>query len=307
VPKPETVARLSSPVPVSAADPQPPGVPEPAVVEPDSDPVRQTVALVPETAATVGDAVQPSPVERHEKVESRLPAESTVVPPGDYLPLRNTRLPPSEKEKPQGVRHGTHSSVNVKTAKKSVPQPLVAVREAIADGELATAEYLLRQRLDAAPADREARELLIGLMLRGARYDDVGEQLDLGLSHYPGHIKFVLIKARLLAQAGEVDVAVRLLEDASASSDGKVERLQMLGALYQQQLNYQKALDSYQSLLELAPDAGPVWVGLAISLDALGDAGALDAYRRALRLGGLPAAAEQYSLRRTRQLESDGG
>jgi MSHA biogenesis protein MshN len=240
-------------------------------------------------------------------VEERLPVASGEVPADGYLPLRNTQLPPQESTRPRAADGQGAKPVSVKTAKRSAPRPLVEVREAIAEGELATAEYLLRRRLDSAPRDREARELLIGLTLRGARYEEAGQQLDLGLSHYPGHIEFVLIKARLLAQDGEAGAAVRLLEAANTSSGGRIERLQMLGALYQQQLQYEQALNSYRALLQLTPDAGPVWVGLAISLDALGDDGALGAYRRALQLGGLPAAAERYSWQRVGQLESGGG
>ena len=74
----------------------------------------------------------------------------------------------------------------------------------------------------------------------------------------------------MLAQDGETDEAIKILEGAPAASRGRAERLQMLGALYQQQSRYEDALQSYRALLSLTPDAGPAWVGLAISLDGLG-------------------------------------
>ncbi|MGB5453055.1 MAG: hypothetical protein WBN00_13260, partial [Sedimenticolaceae bacterium] len=75
----------------------------------------------------------------------------------------------------------------------------------------------------------------------------------------------------------------------------------------QQRSRYEEALESYRALLALIPESGAVWVGLAISLDGLGDADALDAYKRALQLGGLPAAAAHYARQRIGQMEPNGG
>ena len=222
----------------------------------------------------------------------------------DYLPLRNTELPTFETSAPKPDANRLTTDAKVKTAKSPVPQSLEEVRGEIELGELSFAEYLLQQRLRGAPTDREARELLIGLMLRGERYDAAMQQLDEGLHHDPGNIKFSLIKARILAQSGRDEVAIRILESAPSSRTGRVERLQMLGALYQKQSRYEQARDNYRALLNLQPSAGPAWVGLALSLDGLGDPAAHEAYARALRIGGLPAAAEEYARQRIVQTGS---
>jgi tetratricopeptide (TPR) repeat protein len=222
----------------------------------------------------------------------------------DYLPLRNTELPTFETSAPKPDANRLTTDTKVKTATSPMPKSLEEVRREIELGELSFAEYLLQQRLRGAPVDREARELLIGLMLRGERYDAALQQLDEGLHHDPGNIKFSLIKARILAQSGQDEAATRILESAPPSRTGRVERLQMLGALYQKQSRYEQARDNYRALLNLRPSAGPAWVGLALSLDGLGDPAAHEAYVRALRLGGLPAAAEEYARQRIVQTGS---
>lgn len=228
------------------------------------------------------------------------PSEPTAVA---YLPLRNTELPIKEQAAPEAVDTTPKAGISVKTPKAPQLHAAERARLAIGQGELSEAESILQRQLRRAPGDKEARELLVGLMLRGERYDAVAEQLDEGLKRHPGHVKFSLIKARLLAQFGEMAAATEILEQSKPSATGRVERLQMLGALYQQQSRYNQAIDSYRQLLELIPSAGTAWVGLAISLDGLGDTAALQAYERALRLGGLPAAADSYARQRVSQLE----
>ena len=239
-----------------------------------------------------------------DKPEEPQPAGAPHKAKVDYLALRNTELPSFETSAPKPDANRLTTDAKVKTATSPMPKSLDEVRREIELGELSFAEYLLQQRLRGAPADREARELLIGLMLRGERYDAAMQQLDEGLHHDPGNIKFSLIKARILAQSGQDEAAIRILESAPPSRTGRVERLQMLGALYQKQSRYEQARDNYRALLNLQPSAGPAWVGLALSLDGLGDPAAHEAYVRALRLGGLPAAAEEYARQRIVQTGS---
>ena len=293
---------------------------------PAADPVQGVIATpakmssvlpgtVPATQAEPADEadvvmVEAAPVSATRKDGDAKKGESArmaAVAEDHYLPLRNTEMPEMEEGRPAKGRRKASSSVGVKTPKESAPQPLEQIRQAIEEGELATAEHLLQQRLGVAPNDLEARELLIGLMLRGQRYDSARQQLGLALSQHPGHGNFVLINARMLAEDGEINAAINFLEGAPVVSKGRVERLQMLGALYQQRSRYEEALESYRALLALIPESGSVWVGLAISLDGLGDADALDAYKRALQLGGLPAAAAHYARERIGQMEPNGG
>jgi MSHA biogenesis protein MshN len=232
-------------------------------------------------------------------------AENDTTSSGPYLPLRNTGLP-QVADTPAPSRHGPASG-EIKIAKTPAVEPLADARLAIARGDLAGAETLLRQHLQRASDDLAARELLIGLMLRGNRHDAANAQLDEGLGHHPRHLKFVMIKARLLAQNGDSAAAIQLLERSPVAGRDGVQLRQMLGALYQQQGRYEEAVENYRTLLAYTPGAGPAWVGLAISLDALGDAEAPDAYRRALVLGGLPVPAAAYARQRIVQLGAPDG
>ncbi len=231
-------------------------------------------------------------------------ADAAIAEP-EFIALRNAVEPPGAT-KPSTARRAARPRPGFTPAKSNAALPLAQAEQAIDRGELAVAEQLLQRRLGEAPGDRRARELLIGLMLRGERYPAAIEQLDKGLARAPSHAKFMLIKARLLAQAGDMTGALGLLESLPRAHDGRVEAVQMLGALYQQQGRYADAVVSYRELLGLKPNYGPAWVGYAISLDGTGDPKALAAYRRALRLGGVPSAAAMYARERIAQLEVSG-
>ena len=250
----------------------------------DSDEARSRTAVAPEAAA------QPEAV----------PAET--VPPQtqgpNYLALKNTEVPKAMRGEPAVA------------VKRQTPAPLVAserARQQIEAGDLAAAEETVTQRLASHPDDRAARELQIGLLLRGGRYDAALVAIDEGLQGHPDDRKLRLIKARLLAQRGETGPAIELLQAITAQPPASREALQMLGALHQQRQDYVAAIEVYRQLVTTTPAAGAAWVGLAIALDGKGQDGALDAYRRALSLGGLPPAAERYARQRRASLEAGSG
>jgi len=309
VSEPAKTVSLPRDVPAPAADPVPAVIATPAKMSsvlPGTIPATQAEPA-DEADVVMVEAAPVSATGTDGDAKNGESARMAAVAEDHYLPLRNAEMPEMEEGRPEKAHHKASTSVSVKTAKESVPQPLEQIRQAIEEGELATAEHLLQQRLGVAPNDLEARELLIGLMLRGQRYDSARQQLGLALSQHPGHGNFVLVNARMLAQDGEIDAAISFLEGVPVVSKGRVERLQMLGALYQQRSRYEEALESYRALLALIPESGSAWVGLAISLDGLGNEDALDAYKRALQLGGLPAAAGHYARQRIGQMEPNGG
>lgn len=285
---------VESVLPATAPD-EPQVVPTARPPAAGDSPVAPVVAIVAEPEPVVARApVGPTVVE---PAGPAMPADDT-----GFVPLRNAH-PPATDIGPTGVARKTGV---VKAP--SMVSGLEEIRRQIGAGELAEAEHRLAAHLKDRPASREARELLVGLMLRGERHAAALRELEAGLGHHPDHEAFLLIRARLLAQAGETGRAISALERAGNRRAGRgFAVLQMLGALYQQEGRYAAAAEIYRELLTARPGSGPGWVGLAISLDALGDTDASEAYRRAVSLGGLPAAAESYARRRLAALENGDG
>lgn len=287
--------RTAPPAPVAAIVPH---------TEPEQTPAVDTI--VPEPVGDPATAVHESPPRAPSLVTAptaaQAPSNAGVEPRPVYLPLKNAVAPVREAP---GVRESSRPDKVVisKSIRPVARDPIQSARDKIAGGELAEAEQMLRQRLQVAHGDIRARELLLGLMLRGNRTDAALHEVSAGLELKPGHGKFILIKARLLAQLDQGEEAIALLERASRVRAIRSERLQMLGALYQQAEQYDRAAGNYRALLSAQPDIAAAWVGLAICLDAQGEAGAADAYRRALRLGGLPVTAAAYARQRLGEME----
>lgn len=278
-------------------------LPEPARVPAMGGRAAAPVTAVAPRPAQAGATRPPATPEPALEERSNL----ATTPPADetYLPLRNATLAdlPAEPAAPDGAAAAVPVQIPTKSIRPAPKDPLAPARRAIAAGELAEAEGLLTATLRREPQNLRARELLIGLMLRGERTGDALRQLDAGLAHHPAHGNFVLIKARLLAQSGDRPGAIALLERSTSIAAIGAQRLQMLGALYQQDGRFAEAAEHYRALLAIQPNSAAGWVGVAISLDARGDDDAAAAYRRALRAGGLPSSAEAYARGRLAELE----
>ena len=164
-PLPDSPAAIVDPVPELSPD-------APAEIRdrlPEPVPVAQAGTRADDSVAKV--QAQPlSSIGTGGDIANGKPAQTADAAEDHYLPLRNTELPMVTEGRPAQTRREASSSASVKTAKASAPQPLEQIRQAIEEGELASAEHLLEQRLRLAPKDLEARELMIGLMLRGERY-----------------------------------------------------------------------------------------------------------------------------------------
>lgn len=273
-----------------------------------------TVAAVDRTTA-VETATAPDVPVTAPQIQAEVDDSATVEvasapepqPEPTFLELRNVELPAAQTS----VRRATHAPATSQrrqsVTRADESDPLAAARRAIESGELAVAENRLQRRLQTFPDDRDARELLIGLMLRGDRTDAAMRQLETGLAYYPAHGTFVLILARLQVERGETGSAMATLRRGAGIRAIRDDCLQMLGALLQQLGRYAEAAETYRQLVTVAPQLGNAWIGLAISLDAQGDLAAADGYRRALVLGGLQAAADSYARQRLAALESSGG
>jgi Flp pilus assembly protein TadD len=278
---------------------RPPATPEAMVVEavaPEEPPQSVSIADATVPTADIEEAQPRTAVAKEDVPQPEAgPAEAETP---NYLALKNTEVPDVMPVEPAVA------------VKRRTPAPLAAseqARQQIEAGDLAAAEETVTQRLASHPDDRAARELQIGLLLRGGRYDAALVAIDEGLKGHPDNRKLRLIKARLLAQRGETGPAIELLQAITAQPPASREALQMLGALYQQRQEYAAAIEVYRRLVTTTPSAGSAWVGLAIALDGKGQDGALDAYRRALSLGGLPPAAERYARQRRASLEAGNG
>ncbi len=172
-------------------------------------------------------------------------------------------------------------------------------------GDAVAAEALLRDALERDPQLVTARTELAELLIADRRGADAARLLDEGLRIAPGHGAIARIRARLLLDDGEFDAAAGLLRASLPPLAEVPDHYALLAATEQRRGRDADAAVLYRRLLGLRPDAGPWLVGLAISLERLGEtAPAATAYRRALADPGLAEVLRRYAGARIRALES---
>ena len=167
--------------------------------------------------------------------------------------------------------------------------------QAETQGQDETAIRILSQLVDEHPRYQSGRELLARLLLRHRDTKSATRIIDEGLAVEPGSQVFAELKAHLLLDKGQVNEAIHLLEANAPGLDKNPNYHAFIAALYQKQGKAAMAANIYKQLLTLQPDNAKWWLGLGVSLDALGShIQALEAYSNANTNGDLSPELKAY-------------
>lgn len=279
--------------PLTAAAPDMPGAAPTAVVSVPQSTEPQASGLASPPAPAAVSAPKPPPVSA--KATPAKPV--SVQKPRDERP----RVASSVPEKPAAA------SIE-KTDRPYTPEELAenAYREAArpaSENNAPEAERRLKALLVGQPRHVKARELLVSLQLETGRWLEAQDSLEQGLAQMPEHNAFRYQLARLYLEHGAEAQSLALLERARAEGRSDAELHAFLAALYQRASRHADAAKSYQDALALRPVEGKWWLGLGISLEAQkNNAGAREAYKRALESGRLVANLASYAEDRLKAL-----
>ena len=167
------------------------------------------------------------------------------------------------------------------------------------------AELELRQALTLQPAHVRARELLAGILIKQGRWIETADVMQQGVQLLPGNLVFVKLYARTLMQLNRDRQAIQLLREHAPAVAQDPQYYALLAALYQRQQDHLAAANTYSQILKLQPSAGIWWVGLGISLEALGkQPEAQQAYARARKTGSLRGDLARYTDNRLLALDA---
>lgn len=171
-------------------------------------------------------------------------------------------------------------------------------------GRVADAEALLRAALDADHTHQPARQTLIALDIEQGRIDDARRHLQEGLAVNPSLVPYAVALARIHVDRGDYPLALEVLDAVNADGPESPDFHSMRGAVLLRMARYDKAADAYRRALGAGAQTGPSWVGLGVSLDALGrDSEAAEAFRRGVATGTLADDLRAYAEQRVRQLQ----
>ena len=296
-----TLPRIADDKDISVSEVPQTSVPVPTPASESSQPVIRVGA--PQTQTSNKGLTAEAPAEEPEQpiVERKPSADAEDT---SYLPLIITDEPAQSAPEPREINTATAAlkSEHKETEEIDV-SVLERVRQYVSEGRLAEAEAVLWRELKIHPDAADVRESLATLLIRGKRYVEATALLQQGRELMPDHPPFVGLQARILLEEGDTGSARSLLEVHLHGREGDQVLLSMLGVVYQQEGDFLKAQAVYARLLEQDRTSAGYWAGLAFALDAANDeVRSLEAFRRALALGGLPVAVYDYARQRVMAL-----
>lgn len=163
-------------------------------------------------------------------------------------------------------------------------------------GKNIQAVAILHHILIADPNYKNARLSLAAILMKQKKLDDAKSLLQDGLKQLPKDPDYVKLYAHILAENGQVYLALTQLIDAEPSDFAKhTEYFAFMASLYMQQQSYNKAKILYQRLVTEQPLNSTWWAGLGIAEEQLGmSIQARDAFSHANRIGNLPPSLQAY-------------
>lgn len=158
-----------------------------------------------------------------------------------------------------------------------------------------------RQALDDDPGNLSARQLLVRQLVEQRAPDQARSVLREGIRLHPNQIAWAALLARLELEHGDVQAARLVVETAAPQASGNADFQSLAGAIAQRQGRVDAAADYYRTALRLKPAEGRSWVGLALALEAQGNAPeSREAFRRALTTEGLSPELQALAQRKIR-------
>ncbi len=283
---PESVPTALTEV-VSTAVPEPaPPAPAPAPT-----PVLQQVTPEPvDNRVTSPEAVSGPAAEQTDEIATT-PPESQAVPPPSSSAL----------EQPQvAVRQQPGESVSAPAAVESVKDQAeltseeadtMAVQDAldlIAENQLTRAYTVLEQEILANRYAHRSRETYAKLLLSQGDRENADALIAAGLQLAPNHPGFKKVKARILINERRIDEAIGLLLSRAPEVAEDLEYHEILASAQLASRDFEGALISYRSLVQMDQTQGRFWYGFAASQDSLGNSqAARQGYSQAMQLANL--------------------
>lgn len=234
----------------------------------------KTIAAVPRTASAT------APVSKREVAAVNKPADEQPAP---VAPVHDIKRPASTAQQAE-----THYQRALGYLQASRMEPAIEQ---------------LREAVRLQPGMHVARELLANLYLRTGRNTEAFMVLKAGMDASPQHLPYAKMYARTLIEQAQLPAAKRVLESSLLYAGNDADYQALLAAVEQRLGDHGAAVSRYMRALELNKQQGAWWVGLGISLEALGrTAEAGQAYKAARGSPGLSAELIAYVDARLKQL-----
>lgn len=270
----------------------------PARPQPPRPPVQTTVAAqaksLPTKESTPRDATPGYATLAASTVHAK-----PVAPPPEVSP-RPSPKPATTSSTAGSAREASHATVSQSLPSKAKAAPDASQRADDATGD-ARVEKRVRSPSARERADGEYRRA--NAALAQGRAAEALPLLQQALREDATHVAARLALARLLAEAGDGREAADVLRAGAMDGAGNAEYRGLHAAVMQRLKRDAEAVQEYQAALRLMPGNAVWWMGLGLSLEALGNRGdARLSYLQAKSAGTLSGELADFVEQKLRQL-----
>lgn len=173
----------------------------------------------------------------------------------------------------------------------------------VGQNKITEAIQLLEEVIVAAPDAETARTTLATLLLQVDDNAEAAEVSKEGLSLQPTNIKMTELYARALINQNQPEQALQILLKNARGISNNPDYTALLALVYERLNHFSEAANLYQKLLSQEPN-NPRWlVGVAVSLEQMGDNNkALQAYEKARTSNQLPPELLNFVINRIQAL-----
>ncbi|GMR20982.1 MAG: tetratricopeptide repeat protein [Gammaproteobacteria bacterium] len=173
---------------------------------------------------------------------------------------------PDTKSEPPRISKTPRALTPAQQADSRYAQAMAAMR----DGNMSASQTLLKEVLQLQPRYHAAREAMVGVLLHAGNARAAIQSLEEGLVLDASHYRFAVLLARLYADQQRLDQAITVLERHYQFAPADAEYTALIAVFHQRAQHHELAVKGYQRALSLQHENGAWWIGLGISLEALG-------------------------------------
>lgn len=221
---------------------------------------------------------------RSERPRAPEPADRVISPPlGDPAELRIER---SSRDQAREQQRALRERIEAMRAE--------ALRARSA-GRIEEAEGLYGEIVRLAPGDPQALVDWSELLAESGRTDEAITLVERARERAPREAFLLLTQARLLGRKGDLARAIEILDTSGLAVTESPDVHALAAAYHQRAGDHATAIERYERLLRRFPEESRGWLGLGISLEAVGRRDeARDVYRIALQVGELPTGSRRW-------------
>ncbi|MBE1300247.1 MAG: hypothetical protein GJ680_10130 [Alteromonadaceae bacterium] len=167
--------------------------------------------------------------------------------------------------------------------------------QAVADKNIPEAIHFYSQIVELNQSAHDTRKKLAVLYYSTDASEEAKEVLSDGVDLVPQRVDFRLMLARLYYREGSFFDAYEVLEDLEPDVQSNIDYYGLKANVAKELEEFAEASHIYVRLALFEPNRAQWWLGLAVSLDKIGQSeGALKAYENAIDLRQLSASADDF-------------